>query len=198
MTVLVVRPILFLRSVPHPPALETDMHLQHFPPHPTKPTTTQGLRVTRNRDPVQDVLASEDPDLGGLGADAGVTVLRAAAAGSHACCLLSNLRLHLMALDDGDLMPVGSVEEAGEEGEGGGGVWEEVEAVCMFGVQVRFCDAWWVWFSLLARQEGNIWSRLMPALEGVVSAGGGLPEMFREFMDLLPAKMWHIYTQDEL
>ncbi|CAN0299002.1 unnamed protein product, partial [Ectocarpus sp. 12 AP-2014] len=97
----------------------------------------QGLRVTRNRDPVQDVLASEDPDLGGLGADAGVTVLRAAAAGSHACCLLSNLRLHLMALDDGDLMPVGSVDEAGEEGEGGGGVWEEVEAVCMFGVQVR-------------------------------------------------------------
>ncbi|CAM9706988.1 unnamed protein product, partial [Ectocarpus sp. 8 AP-2014] len=95
----------------------------------------QGLRVTRNRDPVQDVLASEDPDLGGLGADAGVTVLRAAAAGSHACCLLSNLRLHLMALDDGDLMPVGSVEEAREEGEGGGGVWEEVEAVCMFGVQ---------------------------------------------------------------
>ncbi|CAN0405325.1 unnamed protein product, partial [Pylaiella littoralis] len=86
----------------------------------------QGLRVTRNRVPVQDVLASEDPELGGLGAEAGVTVVRAAAAGSHACCLLSNRRLHLMALDDGDLMPVlaaaapapaaAAAAAAGEEG----------------------------------------------------------------------------------
>lgn len=96
-----------------------------------------------------DVLASDDPEFGGLGAEAGVSVVRAAAAGSHACCLLSNLRLHLMALDDGDLMPVlppAEEEERQEEeeegngvggGEGAGGVWEEVEAMYMFGIQVR-------------------------------------------------------------
>eukprot|EP00903_Cladosiphon_okamuranus_P018754 g17257.t1 len=101
----------------------------------------QGLRVTRDRAAVFDVLASDDPEFGGLGAEPGVSVVRAAAAGSHACCLLSNLRLHLMALDDGDLMPLlpseEEEEEGGSEGSGGGGVWEEVEAMFMFGVQER-------------------------------------------------------------
>lgn len=100
---------------------------------------TQGLRVTRNRAAVFDVLASDDPEFGGLGAEAGVSVVRAAAAGSHACCLLSNLRLHLMALDDGDLMPLLLAEGEGEgkgAGSGAGGVWEGVEAMFMFGIQV--------------------------------------------------------------
>lgn len=108
--------------------------------------------MTRNRAAVFDVLASDDPEFGGLGAEAGVSVVRAAAAGSHACCLLSNLRLHLMALDDGDLMPLlppaedeeGEGEAKGEgqgeglaEGGGAGGVWDGVEAMYMFGIQVR-------------------------------------------------------------
>lgn len=96
------------------------------------------------------MLASEDPEVGGLGADPGVTVVRAAAAGVHACCLLSDNRLRLMALEEGDaqeaeLLPVdadegktvGVVGGAFAAGEGGAGeAWEAVEAVCMFGVQV--------------------------------------------------------------
>eukprot|EP00904_Undaria_pinnatifida_P008680 jgi/Undpi1/4942/HiC_scaffold_19.g08294.m1 len=97
-----------------------------------------GTVVQAHAQGVQDVLASEDPEMDGLGADLDVTVKRAAAAGVHACCLLSNSRLHLMALEEGDegeadLLPVDI--DGGEEGEGGGGVWEEVEAMCMFGVQ---------------------------------------------------------------
>eukprot|EP00752_Nemacystus_decipiens_P015088 g13442.t1 len=123
----------------------------------------QGLRVTRDRAAVFDVLASDDPEFGGLGAEPGVSVVRAAAAGSHACCLLSNLRLHLMALDDGDLMPLLPAEEYEGEGEGGeggagggaGGVWEEVEAVYMFGIQERAAAAAAATASSPAEPEGE-------------------------------------------
>lgn len=105
--------------------------------------------MTRKRQFVQEVLAAEDIELDGLGAGPDVTVLKAAAAGVYACCLLSNSDLHLMALEEGDveeadLLPVGvgeSEDLAGGDGVGGGndtgGVWKDVEAMCMFVVQVR-------------------------------------------------------------
>lgn len=100
--------------------------------------------MTRKRQFVQEVLAAEDTEMDGLGAGPDVTVLKAAAEGVYACCLLSNSYLHLMALEEGDveeadLLPVGDL--VGEDGIGGGhgtgGVWKDVEAMCMFGVKVR-------------------------------------------------------------
>lgn len=103
--------------------------------------------MTRKRQFVQEVLAAEDTEMDGLGAGPGVTVLKAAAEGAYACCLLSNSHLHLMALEEGDveeadLLPVGvgeSEDLVGEDGvgDGTGGVWKDVEAMCMFGVKVR-------------------------------------------------------------
>ena len=113
----------------------------------------------------------------GLGADLDVTVKRAAAAGVHACCLLSNSRLHLMALEEGDegeadLLPVDI--DGGEEGEGGGGVWEEVEAMCMFGVQVCVERGGGVSGSYVqCGTEWNIYPRMIPCdpIEALVSLG---------------------------
>lgn len=126
----------------------------------------QGLRVTRQRQAVQDVLASEDPEMDGLGAEPGVTVLRASAAGAHACCLLSNHRLHLMVLEEGDetdadLLPVGL---GGEEEEGAGdgveGAWEGVEAMCMFGVQVGLQERRVSCVGAVAVTKERLYSRL--------------------------------------
>lgn len=110
---------------------------------------------------MQDLLAGEDTEMGGLSggggdpsADGDITVLRAAAAGTHACCLLSARRLRLMALEEGDereaelMVALADDEEGGGgsaygDSEGGGGglsgsgvEWEDVEAMCMFGVRV--------------------------------------------------------------
>lgn len=126
----------------------------------------QGLRVVRRRQAIQDILASEDTELDGLGAASGATVLRAAAAGAHACCLMSGCRLQLMALEEGeedeaDLLPAVAEEDPeGDEAPGTNGgdgdravsastsslapartggvtIWDDVEATCMFGIRVR-------------------------------------------------------------
>lgn len=103
--------------------------------------------MARDRQEVQDVLAGEETEMGGLGAERGATLLRASAAGVYASCLLSGFRLRLMALEEGDAAKAdlfaavaeeGSGGEGSEEGEGTAGEveWDDTEAMCMFGVRV--------------------------------------------------------------